>query len=109
MTVGEIIDYVDGVKPNSYEEEEKIQWINELENSIEVNVYDKAEDFTEHESTDEELLLDEVWKKLYVTYLEARIASANGEFNEYANLIAIYNGFVGEFQNWYCRHFVDID
>lgn len=109
MTIQEIIDYVDGVKPNAYDDEEKLQWINELERKIEITVYDKADDFTEHESTDEDTMLGAAWDDLYKAYLEARIASANGEFNEYANLIQIYNELAGEYQRWYCRHFVDID
>lgn len=109
MTIQEIISSVDGVKPNAYDDEEKLRWINELERRIETNVYDKTDGFTVHESTDEDTLLGAAWDDLYKAYLTARIASANGEYSEYANLINDYNEMAGEFQRWYCRHYVDID
>lgn len=38
MKIGKIIDYVDGVKPNAYSEEEKVLWLNEVEGVIQTDV-----------------------------------------------------------------------
>lgn len=109
MTAAEIIEKVDGVKPNAYTDEDKLGWLNELEYAIQTDVYDLAEGFTAHDSAEEDLLLGPEWGRLYTSWLEARIAAANGEFDEYANLMQIHNGFSGEFERWYARHHVDPD
>ena len=109
MTIAEIIEYVDNVKPNAFEEEDKLGWLNELEKTIQTDVWDETSDIVTHESTDEDTLLGAQWDQVYYSYLEARIALACGEFNEYANLMQTYNSFAGEYQRWYCRHYIDTD
>ena len=107
MKVSDIIEYVDNVKPNAFEVSDKLGWINELEKIIQVDVWDRTENITSHADTDEETLLGSVWDQVYYTYLEARIAHACGEFTEYANLMQTYNTAAGEYQRWYCRHYID--
>ena len=111
MTLGEIIRYVDGVKPNAFAAEDKVVWLNELECELQADVFGQTEDFSIHawedDGEEEEMLLPPAWHKLYYTYLEARIDAANGEWNEYANAIQLYNTFRGEYERWYARSFVD--
>lgn len=110
MTLYEIIAFVDEVKPNAFSGEAKTVWLNELEYAIQANVHGKTAGFIAHDfadAADEEMLLPEAFGKVYYTYLEARIDAANGEWNEYANAMQLYNGFMGEYERWYARNFVD--
>lgn len=109
MKLGEIITYVDGVKPNAFSAEDKVLWLNELEYELQADVFGAVEDFTAHdwEDEEEEMLLPEAWHKLYYTYLEARILAAEGEWSEYQNAVQLYNAFRGEYERWYDRNFVD--
>lgn len=38
MNIQKIIDYVDGIKPNPYTEEDKVMWLNEVEGVIQTDV-----------------------------------------------------------------------
>lgn len=38
MTIQEVLDYVDGIKPNKYTAEEKTQWLNEVEGMIQLEI-----------------------------------------------------------------------
>ena len=111
MTLGEIITYVDGVKPNAFSPEDKVLWLNELEYELQADVFGQVEGFEAHtwedDGQDEEMLLPEAWHKLYYTYLEARILAAEGEWSEYQNAVALYNAFRGEYERWYSRNFID--
>lgn len=55
----------------------------------------------------EPMVAPEEWSKLYYTYLEARIAFANGEYSEYANILELYNQFMAEYMAWYSRNYID--
>lgn len=110
MTIREIIEHVDRVKPNAFSDEDKLIWLNELEYAIQADVYGVTEDFDAHAIGDagtDEPLAPEAFHKLYYTYLEARIDAANGEWAEYDNAMALANGFLGEFERWYARNHID--
>lgn len=52
MTLTDVIDYIDGVKPNVYTSEQKALWINALEKKLRTEVlenYEDAEDTTNYE------------------------------------------------------------
>lgn len=38
MNIQKIIDYIDGIKPNPYTEEDKVMWLNEVEGVIQTDV-----------------------------------------------------------------------
>lgn len=43
MTPNKVIEIVDGIKPNSYDEETKLRWINELDGMVQRLVFQKGE------------------------------------------------------------------
>ncbi len=107
MTIQNIISHVDGVMPNAYDNATKLLWINELEYNIQTEVFNQTEDFTSHAAVTAETLLGDEWSEVYIAYLKAKIAQANGEWSEYANLAAIYDMAVGEYLRYYCRNNLD--
>lgn len=110
MTIRGILDHVDRVLPNAFSDEDKLLWLNELETAIQADVLGLTDDFETHvleDAEEDEPIAPEPYQKLYYTYLMARIDAANGEWTEYDNAMALYNGFLGEFQRYYARNYVD--
>lgn len=191
MRLRQIIEYVDGMKANAYSPRQKTQWLNELENSIRMDVKmlpegrdhvwegewsgegvtfpddrtmvipgwmdagvggvisiegldtyegnnihavvldavcgpletvltfpgdtfpasgtepETATAMVRYDGGMEPMEAPEQWSKIYYTYLEARIAFANGEYSEYANILALYDRFLTEYLAWYCRKYID--
>ena len=186
MTLREVIDHVDRVKPNAYTDEEKVLWLNELEYAIQADIEGRTDDFRKHavmtewsgsvvlritddgypvlpvvldispgglfwlsvdgveyadgapitgvviengtttiifngglvgtfvgavvfryDGCAEEMFAPVQYHKIYYTYLQARIESANGEWVEYDNTMQLFNGFLGEYQRWYARNYID--
>ena len=48
MNLGQIIETVDGVKPNAFQPEDKVRWLNELERLIQTDVWKITDGFTDH-------------------------------------------------------------
>ena len=45
LTIGDVIAYTDGIKPNMQTPEEKKQWLNDLDTMIKEDIIDTHEDF----------------------------------------------------------------
>ena len=189
MTIREVIDHVDRVKPNAFSDEDKVIWLNELEYAVQTDIWGLTEGFRKHTLRNEwrgdyasvselgelvipeelymlpggkiwfeangteyilgdtlryssirdgstavmpaggpmstlieeftgtlsfsydgctaEMFAPEPYQKIYYTYLEARIDAAQGEWKEYDNTMQLFNGFLGEYQRWWARHYID--
>lgn len=113
MTVSQVIQIVDDIKPNAFTNETKTAWLNEVEGMVQTEVflfapveviqYDYAED------KDTVLLVDPPHEKLYQAYLAARVDFANGEYNKYQNTMQMFNSFFGEFMRWYALNYCPAD
>jgi len=192
MTLKEIIDYADHTHANAFEPEDKVRWLNELENAVQTDMFGQEENLIDHcwadhwtgegiafpddatvvipgtlmanpggiihidglqlypanerrgipvlgavrsggyttitteegtfavgtvpetgtarieyDGAGETMAAPEIWHKIYYTYLEARIDAQNSEWGLYANDITLHNHFMGEFQRWYARNYID--
>ena len=105
MTIKQIIDIVDQIKPNVFDPEIKCMWINEVEGYVQtyVHLLSSADVITYDYATDAdtELLVPPPHNGVYWTYLTAMIDFANGEYNKYQNTITLYNSYMAEYQRWY--------
>lgn len=105
MKLGEILDFVDGIKPNPYTEEQKVLWINACEGMVQTRVFlmAPAEIVTYSWPKDKEtiLLVDPPHDKLYLSYLYAMIDFANGEYAKYQNSMQMFNAEFSEFMRWF--------
>ena len=109
MTLKEIIDHVDLLRPNDFPPQTKTIWLNEVEAMIQSEVllfapadivsYDYAAD------SNAELLIGKPYEKVYYSYLMAMIAMANGEYDRYQNEIALFNSFYTSFCKWFADHY----
>lgn len=99
MTIIEAIQAVDSLKPNSYSELEKIQWLSELDGTIKAEIIDTHEDdeeitFNGYDETtllETELIVTAPYDRLYKSWLESRIDYANGDYTRYNNSVTVFN------------------
>ena len=77
MTVSQVIQAVDEVKPNAFSNEEKIRWLNEVEGMVQTEVLLFASEevitYSYEQDKDAQLLVQPPHDKLYPAYLEARV------------------------------------
>ncbi len=107
-TLKEIIKLADELNPNSYSDNIKAQWVNEVETYIQTEVYgvaplDVVTYLPYEENEDKHLSLDEVNDKIYLTYLQAMIDFSNKEYQAFNNDIALYNVYLDTYAKWYQR------
>ncbi len=113
MKLREVIEYVDGIKPNAFTDEDKTRWINEAEGMVQTNVFLLAPeeiityDF-EHDG-EAELLVRPPHDKIYAAYLAAMIDFANGEYNKYQNTYQMFNAHYRELMNWFATNYRPAD
>lgn len=113
MTLKQVIDMVDAIKPNAFDEATKTIWVNEVEGFVQTEVFLLAvEDVIEYAwPTDQntELLVEPPHSKLYWTYLSAMVDFANGEYSKYNNTMQVYNAFMSEYMRWFAAHYRPAD
>lgn len=116
MTIREVIDKVNGIKPNQYTDEEKTKWLSDLD----FNIYNDillthepvpCELFTHYsvKNTDKELIAREPYDELYVAYLKMKIDEANEETAKYNNSAMIFNAHLDNFARFYNKHFMPVN
>lgn len=110
MTAEEAINRCDNLKPNQYSAEDKIQWLNDIENQIKIEIIDTHEGFEDvafHgytvENMDAELIAKPPYSDLYIKYLMAQIDFCNGETSRYNNSALMFNMAYQSFASYYNR------
>ena len=107
MTIRELIDYVDEVRPNSFGDKTKIVWINEIEGAVQTEIMgiypsDVAQ-YEVGEDDDALLLVKAPHAKLYAWYLIAMMDLVSLGDSAYKNSYRIFNTFWDEYARWYLR------
>ena len=105
MTPNKIIEIVDSIKPNSYDEETKLRWINELEGIVK-HVVIQEDDFVPYEypnDMDKKLLITVPFDNVYQLYVEAMIDYYNKEYGNYNNSNAMFEARFTEYKKDYIR------
>lgn len=109
VTVGEVIATVDSMKPNSFEEEQKKKWIEQVEITILeelVKACERKEESGEADYTDNEtvLVIPVPYDDVYRYYVEAQIDYGNGEIDKYNNSMGMFNQAYETMSGWYIRN-----
>lgn len=110
MTIREALARLDELVPNTYNPENKIQWLSDLDGKIKKEIIDTHEGaeavtfegYTEN-NLDAELLVPPGYDDLYMFWLEAKIDFSNKEYNRYNNSIVSFNTAYQAFDNYYNR------
>ena len=111
MTIFEAISRIDAVKPNSYSQNEKVNWLSTLDGIIKTEIVDT------HEGSEEvtfngynvdtalttELLVPAPYDEVYLFWLESKIDYWNGEMGKYNNSVLMYNTAYSAYEKFYNR------
>lgn len=111
MTIMDVINRIDNLKPNRYDQIEKIKWLSALDSRIMndiISTHEGAEGIVHHGYTEEtplttELLVYSPYDEVYLYWLEAQIDYWNGEYAKYNNSIEMFNTAYTAFANHYNR------
>jgi hypothetical protein len=111
MNIIEAINQVDVVKPNTYDQSQKIKWLSNLDGIVKkeiIDTHEGSENVTFNGYTDATLLTTKLlipapYDVVYIRYLEMQIDYANGEYAKYNNSMEVYNEAYTAFQRYYNR------
>lgn len=103
MTVQECINYIDSIEPNAYTETQKAGWLSECEGKVYTALFlVQPYEFTPITAADSRTLaLPAPYDRMYPRYLQAMIHYANGEYDRYANSMAVFNEVWAEANRWF--------
>lgn len=113
MTIKELLDAVDQLKPNQYTYAQKIVWLKALDGMIwnKIKLFkgelsDREPDpetYTEELMETTDLLLTDPYTEIYTWYVFAMIDVNNGETLRYENDMVMYNTVLNDFLSAYTR------
>ena len=101
ITIEEVIAQVDSMYQNTFDRQDKVKWIDEVEEMIKQDIIDTHEDPDEKEEN--KLYSYGPYTDVYLYYIEAQIDKSNGEYDRYSNHMALFNASYQEFENHYHR------
>ena len=106
MTPNKAIEIVDRLKPNTYDDEDKLRWINELEGMVQRLVLqsDKIDQLAYPEDMSKELLIPSPYDDAYTLFLEAKIDYYNKEIGNYNNSAMMFEAQFSEYRKDYIRN-----
>ena len=113
MKVAEAIGKFDALKPNQYSNEQKVEWLSDLDKRLidlifSKNADDPSEEWTPYDLYSEDidsrdLLVPDEYSELYMAYLSYKVDYYNGEYERFNNSALIYNSFYQDFVNYWNR------
>ena len=105
MTPNKAIEIVDRLKPNTYTEEDKLRWINELDGMVQRLVFKEStvKEYVYPDDMDKELLMPAPFDDCYTLFLEAKIDYYNREYANYNNSAMMFEAQFSEYKKAYIR------
>ena len=111
MTINEAIMAADDMRPNVYDEETKVKWLENLDGKIsqEVMQFNTLPEYDYASDGDEELLVSNPHDDIYPLYLIAMIDYNNGDSELAANSMGLFDSRYNVFAKWYIRNHMPKD
>ena len=111
MTIMEAINRIDVLKPNTFDQSEKIHWLSVLDGLIKAHIIDTHEGADSvsfqpyHDDTalTQVLIVPHPFDEIYIRWLEAQIDYANGEYDKYNASILLFNTEYEAYGRYYNR------
>lgn len=112
MKIKDALERIDGLRPNTYRDSEKIAWLSALDARIHKEVlmtheHTQPEEsftgYTTQTDRDTELLACFPYDTLYLYYLESQMDYSNGEMGKFNNSAAMFNSAYAEYANYINR------
>lgn len=106
MTVNEAIAAADEMRPNTFEENKKAEWLSRLDGKIALEVHQEKTVPCYEYSKDgnRELTVGEPHCEIYPLYLAAMIDFYNQDIESYENTMALFNAEYDIYAKWYIRN-----
>lgn len=99
-----IIEQLDRIRPNEYTNEEKTQWVSNIEVQIAKEIFGATvSEYDWVTDQEETLLLEAPYEDVYIFWLLAQIDFHNGEFNRYNNELGNFHERLSDAQATYIR------
>lgn len=117
MKAWEIIELVDEVKANHYDDKLKMKWLSDLDGLIWSEILSTHEDnplpdgfpgYAVGRDEETELIVPAPYDSMYRWYLESQIDLANQEINKYNNSKALFNNDYLAFTDYYNRRHMPV-
>lgn len=104
-SIHEVIERVDRVKPNAFDERDKAAWLIELDGRIVLEVTQgKSTPAVRYpEGGASPLTAPPPYDSLYDLYLSAMVDFHNREYGNYNNTMAMFNAVYDTYRKWYRR------
>ena len=117
MKIIEAINRLDALKFNTYNQDDKVEWLSRLDSMVKKDIIDThegAEDviftgYDENTNLQTELLVPAPYDEMYLRWLEAQIDYHNGEYDKYNNAIIMFNTAYEAYQSFYIRHHMPLN
>ena len=105
MTPNKAIERANSVSPDAYSEENKLQWISELDGTVRRLVYKEkeGEPYRFPEDMDKELLIPAPFDTIYEIYIMSMVDFHNQEWGKYNNTAAMFHSLFDDFKKAYIR------
>lgn len=113
MTVKEVVDRADRLRPNDVSAEEKLRWVADIESRIYEDIFLTHEHegltFTDiaaiKSDTGAELFLKTPYESIYILFLCSLIDFCHGEYDRFLNDTAVFEEEYGKFcRYWNAKH-----
>ncbi len=111
MKIAKVIEMVDALRPNTFDEEQKVRWLAELDGTIgaEVMLMGHAQlqylNYQYPDDMETMLLVQFPYDKMYEAWLTAKIDYANGEYDKYQNSMQMFNAAYEDFVCWFANRY----
>lgn len=104
MTFKQIIDYVDLVRPNAFDNETKLFWLCEAEGIVRSEILcSDVSNFPERVSLDESPSAPMPYARLYAYYLFAMIDYLLSDYDRYKISCEMFESAAAAYAKWYIR------
>ena len=104
MTVKEMIEYTDKLKPNSFDFEIKLSWINQVEGMLQSEILKMPLDKIKVLSNENDTLsIMHPYSQAYNFYIASMIDFFSGDFAKYENSSAAYNDVMKRYAKYLLR------
>ena len=104
MTVEQILALVDGVKKGELNDEIKIRWIGDVDGTVQSEIHGvPAEKIVLPEASDDKLAVPEAYGRVYMLYILAMTALAEGDTAAYRQLSKDYESALAMYARYYIR------
>lgn len=107
MTPNKVIEKIDKVKPNLYDDETKLGWITKLDGMVKRLVMQEEElkPYSYPDDMDTELLIPFPFDDVYEQYVSSMIDYHNQEYDNYNNSATMFEQTFAEYKKAYIRQY----